>query len=58
MPQVKTKKWMKGKNGLYRWVTSLKSTASIEPTSKRGQTQIKDTFGNGGTDESAAGIRD
>ena len=56
MPQVKTRKWMKGKNGLYRWVTSLKSIASIEPTTKRGPSQSKETFGNGGTDGSAAVI--
>ena len=56
MPQVKTKKWMKGKNGLYRWVTCLKSIASIEPTTKRGRTQSKENFGNGGTDGSAAVI--
>ena len=38
MPQVKTKKWMQGKNGLFRWVSSLKpgiSTGGLKSNGKK-----------------------
>ena len=55
MPQVKTKKWMKGKNGLFRWVSSLKPGISIKPNQTEGvKKQGKEFFGNCGGDGPAA----
>ena len=55
MPQVKTKKWVKGKNGLFRWVSSLKPGTSVEPNQTKGVTnQYKEIFGKYGGDGPAA----
>ena len=57
MPQVKTKKWMKGKNGLIRWVSSLKPGIYIEPNQTEGvKKQGKDIFGKCGGDGPAAEV--
>ena len=55
MPQVKTKKWVKGKNGLFRWVSSLKPGTSVEPNKTKGvKNQCKEIFGKYGGDGPAA----
>ena len=56
MPQVKTKKWMKGKNGLFRWVSSLKPGISSKPNQTEGvnKQNKKQIFGNCGGDGPAA----
>ena len=55
MPQVKTKKWVKGKNGLFRWVSSLKPGTSVEPNQTKGvKNQCKEIFGKLGGDGPAA----